>query len=465
MARVVLVGSVFALLLAGLADHALAQTLGTFKWQLEPFCNVVTVTITQHGGVFALTGTDDQCGASRTAATTGTAFLNPDGTVGFGFSVVPSPSGVAVTVDASIDQASLSGAWRDSSGNSGTFRFAPGGASGGSPRPAGPALSGVVLGTGLSYRPAATGGPLLEVDAAAVKGMAGVSEPSPGSIALGPGAMRSAQDSARNNTAMGASALSALTTGSLNTAVGFNAARSLTVGNSNVALGGFAMRDNSSGNDNTAIGRESLIRIVAGDDNVALGRSVFFSLQSGSRNIGIGPAAGSSLASGSDNVYIKASAAAAENLTTRIGNAQQRTFIGGIRGVQTGVANAVPVVIDSSGQLGTINSSRRFKEDIADLGAAGDAVLNLRPVQFRYTTAYADGSKPLHYGLIAEEVAEVLPELAARGADGTIETVHYETLPTLLLAQVQRLERERVQMAERLAALERELAALRPPQK
>lgn len=464
MVRVVVAGSLFALLLAGPAADATAQTLGTFKWQLEPFCNVVTVTITQQGAVYALTGTDDQCGAARTAATTGTAFLNPDGTVGFGFSVVPSPNGVAVTVDASINPASLSGSWRDSSGNSGTFRFAPGGTSGGSPRPAGPALSGVALGLGLRYLPAATGGPVLEIDGGEVGQLLRVSTPSVGSIAFGQGALQAVRFDGQGNTALGDSTLSTLTTGDLNTAVGDGAARA-TTGNRNVAVGSSALLNNNIGDSNVAIGSSALSQITVSDENIGLGQSALFQLQLGARNIGIGVAAGRGLIGGNDNIYIKANAVNLENSTTRVGTGQQRTFVGGIRGVQTGVANAVPVVVDSSGQLGTISSSRRFKEDIADLGAAGDAVLKLRPVQFRYTTAYADGSKPLHYGLIAEEVAEVLPELAARGADGTIETVHYETLPTLLLAQVQRLERERVQMAERLAALERELAALRPPQK
>ena len=106
---------------------------------------------------------------------------------------------------------------------------------------------------------------------------------------------------------------------------------------------------------------------------------------------------------------------------------------------------------------GTASSSRRFKQDIADLGDVGLKLHKLRPVRFRYTEAPAS----LQYGLIAEEVDEVLPELVARSADGTIETVQYHVLPSLLVAEVQRLERERQRlererkmMIERLDALE-----------
>jgi hypothetical protein len=116
----------------------------------------------------------------------------------------------------------------------------------------------------------------------------------------------------------------------------------------------------------------------------------------------------------------------------------QRTFVGGVRGVTTPYDNAVPVLIDPNGQLGTVSSSRRFKEDIRDMGDASRRLMQLRPVTFRYKEACADGAKPLQYGLIAEEVAEVFPELVARSADGQMETVKYQLLDPLLLNEVQR---------------------------
>src|SRR5690606_20560819 len=132
-----------------------------------------------------------------------------------------------------------------------------------------------------------------------------------------------------------------------------------------------------------------------------------------------------------------------------------------IRGVTTGVNNAVPVVIDSAGQLGTVSSSRRTKFDIANLDApVTEALHQLRPVQFRYRQAFADGSTPLQYGLIAEEVNEVLPALVALGEDGTPETVKYHVLPSLLLADVQRLARERLRLETALEQERRRLSDL-----
>jgi hypothetical protein len=142
--------------------------------------------------------------------------------------------------------------------------------------------------------------------------------------------------------------------------------------------------------------------------------------------------------------------------------------VAGVRAITTGNSDAVPVVIDSNGQLGTVNSSRRFKEDIQDMGEASRGLMRLRPVTFRYKQAYGDGSKPIDYGLIAEEVAQVYPDLAVKGADGQVETVQYQKLTPMLLNELQkqhremeeqretiRLQNERIEQQEaRLAALE-----------
>ena len=126
-------------------------------------------------------------------------------------------------------------------------------------------------------------------------------------------------------------------------------------------------------------------------------------------------------------------------------------------------------MIDSNGQMGTVSSSRRFKEDIRDMGDASHALFSLRPVTFRYSHAYTDGSKPVHYGLVAEEVAAVFPDLAVRNADGGVDTVHYETLSVLLLNEVQK-QRRQIELQQqtndaqqrRIEALERNLNALLP---
>jgi hypothetical protein len=125
--------------------------------------------------------------------------------------------------------------------------------------------------------------------------------------------------------------------------------------------------------------------------------------------------------------------------------------VAGVRGVTTGNHDGVPVVIDSAGQLGTVNSSRRFKEDIQDMGEASRRLLSLRPVTFRYQKPFADGSKPLQYGLIAEEVAEVYPDLVAHSADGQIETVKYQVLDSMLLNEVQRQDSELHELRARIA--------------
>ncbi|MGA2197181.1 MAG: tail fiber domain-containing protein, partial [Bryobacteraceae bacterium] len=153
--------------------------------------------------------------------------------------------------------------------------------------------------------------------------------------------------------------------------------------------------------------------------------------------------------------------------TIRMGDVQTKTFIAGIRGTITGVSDAVPVVIDENGQLGTISSSRRFKEDIQDMGDVSSGLMRLRPVTYRYKQPYADGTKPLDYGLIAEEVAEVYPDLVVTNKEGQVETVQYQKLTPMLLNEVQKQSRhaqrqdETIQvLREQNRKLEARLAAL-----
>jgi hypothetical protein len=188
--------------------------------------------------------------------------------------------------------------------------------------------------------------------------------------------------------------------------------------------------------------------------NVALGSGALFSNVSGSNNIAVGKDAGNNLL-GDSNIAIGNGGAASDVGTIRIGGGSQtRAFIGGIRGITTGQNNAVAVVIDSTGQLGTISSSRRYKEEITDMGDASARLQALRPVTFRYKQPYANGEKPLQYGLIAEEVAEVFPELAVFNDDGQPETVKYQDLAPLQLNEVQKLRAEK-------DALQKESASLR----
>lgn len=133
------------LALAAWSATARAQALGTFRWQLQPYCNIVSVVVTQSAGVYRLEGTDDQCGGGNDQASViGTAFQNSDGTIGFGLNIVTSPGGLALPVQAEITLSTLSGTWRDSAGNAGTFRFTPGAGTGGSPRPGPPPATGEI---------------------------------------------------------------------------------------------------------------------------------------------------------------------------------------------------------------------------------------------------------------------------------------------------------------------------------
>ena len=244
------------------------------------------------------------------------------------------------------------------------------------------------------------------------------------------------------NTATGSQALPVNTIGSHNTATGANALRANTTGGNNVATGYNSLFTNTTGHENTATGLQALHINTSGSGNIAIGHQSLGSNTIGSQSVAVGFLAGANATTGSSNIYLGGSVlgVAGESNTMYLGKVgtQTTTFIAGVRGATTGVNNGIPVVIDSNGQLGTISSSRRFKEDIHDMSASlGDRLLRLRPVTFRYTQAYTDGSKPIQYGLVAEEVAEAFPELAVRNAAGEIETVHYETLNVLLLKQVQ----------------------------
>jgi hypothetical protein len=129
--------------------------------------------------------------------------------------------------------------------------------------------------------------------------------------------------------------------------------------------------------------------------------------------------------------------------------------------VTTANNDAVPVLIDSAGQLGTASSSRRYKEDIQDMGDASRGLMRLRPVTFRYQKPFADGSKPIQYGLIAEEVAKVYPDLVARSADGQIETVKYQVLDSMLLNEVQRQQAEIDAQKNQIRGLQQQIDELK----
>jgi hypothetical protein len=219
---------------------------------------------------------------------------------------------------------------------------------------------------------------------------------------------------------------------------------------------------------------------VTGDFNTVVGAGALQFNQSGNNNIAIGLTAGNIAATGSDNIFIGSPGASTDTATIRIGataanplspacvpacNPQTSFYAAGISGVN--VTGGVPVLVTSNGQLGVASSSRRYKEDIQDMGDASSDLLRLHPVTFHYKEPYAGGSKSIEYGLIAEEVEKVYPDLVVRSADGQIETVKYQVLDSMLLNEVQKqAERNRLQaeenrqQARQIRSLEERLAAL-----
>ncbi|MBI5768477.1 MAG: tail fiber domain-containing protein [Verrucomicrobia bacterium] len=279
------------------------------------------------------------------------------------------------------------------------------------------------------------------------------------------------------NTASGYQALVTNTTGSQNTASGWSALAFNTIGQQNTAVGIYALHRNTTGSYNTASGTNALVNSTTGSNNTASGGFSLFAnstgagntavglgaLQNnttGSNNTAIGSGAGNGLTTGSNNINLGfgAEGVPGESNAIRIGKQGTQTYaqIAGIFG--TNVAG-VPVYVDATGQLGTASSSRRYKDDIADMGAASAALMQLRPVTFRYKPAH-DGSRSLQYGLIAEEVEHVLPGLVARNADGSAETVRYQFLAPMLLNELQRQQHTIETQAADIATLKESVARL-----
>jgi len=241
------------------------------------------------------------------------------------------------------------------------------------------------------------------------------------------------------NTALGAFSQNDTTNGSANTSVGAGSLTSNTGGGGNVALGAGAMSFNTIGGNNVAVGLNALLQLSTTDFNTAVGTNALVNT-TGTKNIGIGLSAGSNITTGSNNIDIDNQAPGNESNTIRIGKTQTAAYLAGVSGVT--VASGVQVYIDSNGQLGTLTSSARFKEDIADMAGASHRVMQLHPVTFRYKAPYDDGSHRLQYGLIAEEVAKIDPELVQFDNNGQAQTVRYHVVNMMLLNEVQRQEAE-----------------------
>jgi hypothetical protein len=232
------------------------------------------------------------------------------------------------------------------------------------------------------------------------------------------------------NTAVGSDALFFNTIWGANTAVGSDA---LYYNDSpaNTAIGSSALYNNRTGSNNTAVGKDALYYNTAGITNTAVGWAALEG-NTGNNNLALGNQAGAQLTTGSDNIDLANPGVGGESATIRIGTSgtQTNTFIAGISGatVPTGVA----VIVDSTGHLGTTTSSGRFKEAIKPMEKASEAILALKPVTFRYKHEFDPAGIP-QFGLVAEEVEKVNPDLVARDKQGKPYTVRYEAVNAMLL--------------------------------
>jgi hypothetical protein len=258
------------------------------------------------------------------------------------------------------------------------------------------------------------------------------------------------------NTAIGAGALVSNTIADQNTATGVGALLSNTTGSFNTAVGTLALFRNTTASFNVAVGDHALANST-GDENTAIGRAALFHNTSGSQNIALGVSAGLNLTTGDSNIDIGNAGEADESDTIRIGATQDRTFIAGIRGTQPPVGVILPVLIDLNGQLGTTASSRRFKQEIKPIDTASETILALKPVTFHYKS---DNTETPQYGLIAEEVAEVNPNLVVRDKDGEIYTVRYDAVNAMLLNEFLKEHKNVQELKATLGQQQKEIAAL-----
>lgn len=370
--------AVLALLMP--VTRAEAQPLGTFSWQLQPYCNVVTFTVTQNGAIYTLDGFDAQCGAPRVAPAAGVATVNPDGTVGLGLSIVTTPGGAPTHVDAVISLVTLSGTWADSQGSEGVFTL--GGPGGGSPRPTG------------FLRTTRHGASAAFIGARA------------------------------NGTAAAPSA---------------------------VADEDVLMIVGGRGHDGNGIGgaSEAQVRLIAAENWTPTRHGTKIDFLT-TENAGITTTAKMTIDHDGD---------------VGIGTATPVTSLDVAGDVRIG-RGLVGCVQDRDGTLlaGVCVSDARFKRDITSFAPMLDKVSALRPVHFYWRgdefPARAFGTRE-SYGLIAQEVERILPELVITDADG-YKAVNYSQLPLVALQAIKELKAEndalKTEIERRLAVLEAQIA-------
>ena len=277
------------------------------------------------------------------------------------------------------------------------------------------------------------------------------------------------------NVALGHETLFFNTTGSINTAVVFFVLNNNTTGSGNTGTGDGALYGNTTGENNTANGLSALLRNETGQSNTAVGAGALeinftgnfntacgsdaLGTTFGSNNIGLGQKAGFNLATGDNNIDVGNEGVADEAGVIRIGTegTHTATYIAGIRETPLVHGAAASVGITADGQLGVRTSSARFKEAIKPMNNVSEAIFSLQPVTFRYKK---DPAALPQFGLVAEEVAKVNPDLVARDKEGKPFTVRYDEINAMLLNEFLKEHKIVEEQGATIARLERQIEAL-----
>jgi hypothetical protein len=282
-----------------------------------------------------------------------------------------------------------------------------------------------------------------------------------GNTAIGQNSLRY-NTTGDDNTATGVTSLYLNTTGHDNTANGSNALQENTTGDLNTATGAAALVSNTTGDLNTATGYASLIFNTTGGSNTAIGEEALRLNTTGGGNIALGAFAGGNLTTGNDNIDIGNIGVAGEANTIRIGTVgtQTKAFIAGISDAAIG---GMEVRVNQKGRLGTVPSSKRFKEVIKPMDKASGVLLALRPVTFHYKPEIDPEGIP-QFGLVAEEVEKVNPDLVVRDKEGKPYTVRYDQVNAMLLNEFLKEHRKVEQLTKdfesKLAEQQKQIEAL-----
>jgi hypothetical protein len=265
-------------------------------------------------------------------------------------------------------------------------------------------------------------------------------------------------NTADQNTAFGAAALLFNTIGANNVAIGAQALISNIDGGFNTAVGTQALSSNTIGLSNTGVGAGALFSNTEGHQNTAVGTGALFSNTTGILNIALGWNAGRDLTTGNNNIDIFNTGEAGDDGIIRIGSTplQTATYIAGISGATASGGAAVFVAAD--GKLGTLTSSVRFKDEIKPMDKASEAILALKPVTFRYKKEVDPKSIP-QFGLVAEDVEKVNPDLVVRDKEGKPYTVRYDQVNAMLLNEFLKEHKKVEEQQATITQLEKDFGA------